>query len=156
VSLLGSVFTLHDADDVEKLARRALEDALRASGAHLRAHEHADAVAFLIAECWRISIDFDPSRGLSFSTYAFRTLRRRYVDFLRQEHRTVWKFKDRTHTRVRPTFVPIDSGDGELGPALAGSSLDGDTPGFADQLRALGARSRRPGGRDRRLGEEAA
>jgi hypothetical protein len=140
VSLLGRPWKLYDVDDVEKLARRALADSLRTRGAHLRPDELDDAVAFLVAEAWELSRIFDPDRGSSFSTFLYRRLRLRYVDWLRSQGRTVWKFSGRTYERQKPELVPLDDGDADrVGAALgtrAGDPSGGRSPDLARLFRA--------------------
>ncbi len=75
---------LHDVDDVEGLARDALNDRLRTWGAHLRPHDYEDALAYLVATAWEVSRRYDRSRSAqSFSTYAGRILRFRVADWYR-------------------------------------------------------------------------
>lgn len=103
--LLNGRLELHGVD-AEGLVRKALDDALRTRGIHLRPHEHADAVAFLVAECWRLSVAYDPARTSRFSTFAYRRLRLLVWDWHRREYgRTKWAFGNATSTNGRdPTF----------------------------------------------------
>lgn len=74
----------HDVDDPFRFVRRALDDELRARGGTLRPDMYEEAEAYLLERLVRLSRRYDPARGeLSFSTYAYRILRRRYTDFLR-------------------------------------------------------------------------
>jgi DNA-directed RNA polymerase specialized sigma24 family protein len=127
--LLSRAFRLHDVDDVEGLARRALGDQLRSIGAHLSGHEHEDAVTFLIETTWEASLRYDPERSSSFSRFSYRLCRRRTIDFIRQRNgRTRWQFSSWTHTRTRPEVLSLDGpGGSELEPALGRGQRD-----FAD------------------------
>jgi hypothetical protein len=67
-------------------------------------------LAFLIAEAWRLSEDYDPrkdraaakGRAPSFASYAEHSLRRRLVDFRRSRYRTRWVAKGYVYDRQRP------------------------------------------------------
>ena len=103
---------LHDVDDVELLCRRVLETRLSEWGAHLRRDLYEDALAYLVATAWELSTVYDPELGPSFSTYCYRLLRRRLVDWYRST------FGDSRHA-PRPELVSLDralrlDGDQEL------------------------------------------
>jgi hypothetical protein len=75
--LLNGRLELHGVD-AERLSRKALDDALRQRGAFLRPHEYDDALAFLLSVTWELGERWEPGRGgVSFSTFAYRTLRLR-------------------------------------------------------------------------------
>lgn len=129
--LLSSPLELHDLRDTEKLCREVLGRFDRGHGSRLRDDE--DAIAWLIAECWSLSERFEPDpTGTAFSTYAFRTLSLRTVDYIRRtEGRTKWQFADRVYERERPVVLSLDAcapgdddGDVELGELVAAG--DGD------------------------------
>jgi hypothetical protein len=83
--LLNGRLELHGVD-AERLSR-ALDDALRQRGAFLRPHEYDDALAFLLSVTWELGERWEPGRGgVSFSTFAYRTLRLRVIDFWRREY----------------------------------------------------------------------
>jgi hypothetical protein len=137
VSLLGRTWALHDVDDVERLSRKALDDALRTRGIHLRPHEHADAVAFLVSECWRLSVGYDPARTSRFSTYAYRRLRLLVWDWHRREYgRTRWAFGNGyVHERPRPDVLRLDDPDGN---PLVDALTAGGGDDAADRVAARG------------------
>lgn len=70
-------------DNVEALANQVLDRRLSAWNAALGPHHREDAIAYLVATCWELSEKYDPSRGLSFSTYAYRMLSLRVADWYR-------------------------------------------------------------------------
>jgi DNA-directed RNA polymerase specialized sigma24 family protein len=139
MSLLSRAFALHDVDDVEGLARRALGDQLRSMGAHLSGHEHEDAVTFLIETTWEASLRFDPSRSSSFSKFSYQLCRRRTIDFIRQRNgRTKWQFSSWTHTRTRPDILSLNAPlDGELGSAFGRGQENFADDRSPDLLRVL-------------------
>jgi RNA polymerase sigma factor (sigma-70 family) len=105
VSLLNGSLELGDVENVESLARRVLDDRLRASNAYLNPTEYEDALSYLVAEAWVLSTRHDPEKGTaSFSTYAYRILWRRVASWYRQ------RFGD-TRYRVKPTWVSLDDND---------------------------------------------
>jgi hypothetical protein len=83
VRLLGAAFALHDVRDVEAHVRALLDARLREWGARLRPNEYEDALSYLIDKCWELSRVYDPTLGLSFSTYSRRILTARVVDWYR-------------------------------------------------------------------------
>lgn len=83
MKLLAAPVALHDVRDVESLCRRVLSRRLEAWGAWLRPEEYDDALSYLVSTCWELSRGYDPTKGLSFSTYATRTLALRVVDWYR-------------------------------------------------------------------------
>jgi hypothetical protein len=95
---------LHDIDDAERFVGAIVSR----SGFSLSFHDAEDLGEYLLVECWQLSLRYQAG-GISFSTYAGNTLRRRSVDWIRQQNgRTVWKFKDRIHERPRPALVSFD------------------------------------------------
>jgi hypothetical protein len=104
VTLLGAVLSLHDVADVEALAERALREQLRSLGARLRPEQREDCLTYLIGAAWELSERYDERRG-RFSTFLYRTLRLRTVDWYRLEFgRTVWRHADYVYERERPLF----------------------------------------------------
>lgn len=157
--LLNGRLELHGAD-AEGLARKALDDALRGRSIRLRPHEHEDAVAFLVAECWRLSLDYDPARTPSFSTYAYRRLRLLVWEWHRREYaRTKWKFGDgRIHERPRPDLLSLDADDagrGRLDTALGTRTGDPQNDRDPDLSRLLTGGSRQVARDHELLGFEA-
>lgn len=100
--MLAGSLALGDVRDVEGLARRALDDALHSRGAHLKPHLYEDALQELLTTTWQLWQRFDPARGLSFSTYAYRLLKLRVVDWYRSE------FGDSRYGE-RPTVLSLDA-----------------------------------------------
>jgi hypothetical protein len=153
--LLPRQWRLHDIDDVEAFCRRVLERA----GSRLYADEAEDALAYLISECWVLSSAYDPERGASFATFAYRALSRRLVDRARSKYRTRWVFKDRVYERPRPDLLSLNALNPEhdrLGLAEPGGGVDNGACRLAAELRVLRARGRRPAGRNGGVGENAA
>jgi DNA-directed RNA polymerase specialized sigma24 family protein len=77
--LLSGRYSLLGIDDVEGFCAAII---LR-SQVDLAHHEHEDLLAYLVETAWELSLDFEPG-GISFSTYAGTTLRRRVIDWQRQ------------------------------------------------------------------------
>lgn len=74
----------HDVDDPWGFVRGALNDELRYRSAHLDADRYEEAVSYLVEILCRLAKRYDSSKGsLSFSTFAYRILRRRYTSYLR-------------------------------------------------------------------------
>jgi hypothetical protein len=117
MSLLGRPWALHDVEDVERLVRTALDDGLRARGAHLRVHQYDDALAFLLGAAWEISERWEPGRGgVAFATFLYRTIRLRLVDWWRAEFgRSKWQFSNGAHVRERPVIYSIERETGVSG-----------------------------------------
>jgi hypothetical protein len=84
MALLAGVLSLHDVKDVEALADRALSDTLKSWGARLERDDREDLLAYLIGVAWEIAPAFDKAKTPSFSTFAYRRLRLRTVDWYRQ------------------------------------------------------------------------
>lgn len=155
MSLLNGRLELHGAD-AERLARNALEHTLRNRGIRLRPHELEDALSYLVAEAWKMSLTFEPARG-NFTQYANRRLRLRVVDWHRDYYgRTKWAWADRVYERPKRDTVSLDADGGDLGQSLPGGGLDDGEHRLSDQLRSLHARARRPPGRNRRVDRWAA
>ncbi len=110
MALLRGRFALHDVDDVEKFCGRILDDQQRALGVRLRPHDSEDALAFLVSECWRLSLRYDRSAAHSFSKYARAQLKLRFVDYLRSKlGRTRWSQSDRGRVeRPRREVLSLD------------------------------------------------
>jgi DNA-directed RNA polymerase specialized sigma24 family protein len=128
------------------------------SGLALSWSEREDLEQYLLVECWRLSLRYQPGGPKDFDGWASRILRVRVVDWTRQRNgRTRWAFANHAYERPRPQFVSLDDPDVDrMGETLSGSSLDDGACGLAAELRALQARGRRPGGRDDGLDWEAA
>ena len=127
--MLNGRLTLHEIDDVEAFCRRVVDAHLSSTRTHLRRDDADDLLAYTIELAWEISQRFDKTCGVSFSTYAYRLLRVRCVDWMRQRYgRTKWTFGDGTvHTRERPEALSLDAPDSDgdrLGDAIADSSSD--------------------------------
>jgi hypothetical protein len=71
--------------DVEKLARKALEDDIHWRGAVLSEHLYESALSYLIAVGWEESRRYDANRGWSFSKFAYSRMRKRLVNWYRSE-----------------------------------------------------------------------
>jgi RNA polymerase sigma factor (sigma-70 family) len=140
MSLLSRPYGLHDCDDLEALAERALRAQLRSMRAHLGAHDFEDAVAYLVAVCWEASLKFDHERSASFEKYAYALARRRTIDWLRKHRgRSRWVFKDHTYERERPQVFSLTDRDSEsqlVGP-LGSRMLDFGGSSGSDLARAI-------------------
>jgi DNA-directed RNA polymerase specialized sigma24 family protein len=98
---------------------------VRKGGRELDYHDAEDLHAYLLAECWRLSLRYVPG-GVDFDGWAAKILRVRVVDWERQRSgRTRWQFADRTYERTRPTLVPLD--DDSMGDAERAQSSDPET-----------------------------
>jgi DNA-directed RNA polymerase specialized sigma24 family protein len=74
----------HDVQDPVRFVRHALNDELRSRGATLDPDRYEECVSFLIEKLCRLAERYRPGQGsLSFSSLAYKVLRRRYTDFLR-------------------------------------------------------------------------
>jgi hypothetical protein len=118
--LLNGRLEAHGVDG-ERLARKALDDALRARGAYLRPHEYEDALSFLLVAFWETSEKWDPARGGNFATHTYRLLRLRLVDWYRSElGRTKWTVdtyrretgrQPKSYEREQPRLFSLDAHD---------------------------------------------
>jgi hypothetical protein len=148
VPLLARRFALLDIDDVERFCRRVLTAHLRRTRAYLRPADEDDALAYLIALCWELSLRHDPAQGVTFATYAYRLLSLRVVDWRRQqEGRTRWQFAGGSYERARVDPLSLnarrggDDGDAELGESVAARTGDPAVHRDPDLVRVLAERS---------------
>jgi len=126
LSLLNGTLPLGDVDSAESLARKVLDDRLRASGAYLNPTEYDDALSYLVAEAWALYQRYDPSKGTqTFSTFAYRILWRRVASWYRQ------RFGD-TRYRQKPTWVSLD--DADLDEIAADWEWDDNASGGSEEL----------------------
>jgi DNA-directed RNA polymerase specialized sigma24 family protein len=140
---------LHDIDD----AAAFVAALVNRSGLSPSWSDREDLAQSLLIVAWELSLRYHPG-GISFSTFAGRTLRLRIVDWQRSGAggRTTWKFRNadgslRVHERQLPQLVPLDdsardrleqslatrNGDREDGGDLGLGGLDGG----GDRQRAL-------------------
>jgi hypothetical protein len=126
---------LFDVEDAFGWCGRFLDDTVE-----LSYHQREDLHAYLVSECWRISLEFDPDRGVYFSTFAAGILKRRRVDWLRKERgRTRWRFRGGIYERKLPSFTSLDADGPErdrLDAALGAGGGD-PTPGRDPALARL-------------------
>ena len=140
--LLNGRLELHGVDG-ERLARKALDDALRTRGAFLRPVEYEDALSFLVTAFWETSTKWDPERGGNFATHAYRLLRLRLVDWYRSElGRTKWQWSDSSYERERPTLLSLEHETGIGGPGKHDTGNAERIPG--ELARAYAERSSDP------------
>jgi hypothetical protein len=147
--LLGGTLELHGVD-VEHVASKELRRTLHKLGGFLDEHEREDALAYVISEVWRASLDFDPARG-SFDARANFVASRRLADWFRKRHgRSRWVWSSHTYERERPALVSLE--------LPVGNSPSGERVRLGDTLGEVGgdpAADRSPdvsrllGGRDR-------
>jgi DNA-directed RNA polymerase specialized sigma24 family protein len=130
---------LHDVDDAERLCAAIVAK----SRLELSWHDREDAVQYLLGECWRISVSFNPS-GIRFSTYAYQTLSRRRIDWQRSRFgRTKWQFADRTYERPHVDLVSLDDPERDrLGATIATGPSDPAADSDADLVGLLRERDR--------------
>jgi DNA-directed RNA polymerase specialized sigma24 family protein len=100
-------FALASLDDPVKFVRKALSDELAAKGASLRPAVHEDALEYLLERLLWLARSYRPGTGISFSTFAYPIIRKRYTDFLRQ-HRGDSRAAESRKPRERD-FVSIDA-----------------------------------------------
>ena len=112
--MLHGRLSLHDVRDVEALCGRVIAR----SGFVLSADESEDLLAYLIADCWKLSLSYRRGIGstTTFSGWATFILRRRVFEWQRQ----------RSGRGYRPSFVSLD--DPGLGEPVAQGPGD-STPG---------------------------
>jgi DNA-directed RNA polymerase specialized sigma24 family protein len=81
--VLASKFALHDVRDAVALCGNVIAK----SGLKLDHHQHEDLLAFLLEECWLLSLRYERGRGSTstFAGWASYILRRRVVDWLRAQ-----------------------------------------------------------------------
>lgn len=103
-TLLNGVLVLGEVENGESFARKVLDERLKAMGAFLNPTEYDDALSYLVAELWMLHGRFDPSKGVRFSTYAYRILWRRVASWYRQ------RFID-TRYRSKPVMVSLEDTD---------------------------------------------
>lgn len=140
--MLNNRLQLHNVTDAENLCHRILNNHLRRTRAHLRPYDHEDAIAYLLTTIWELSERYDPTRTtVSFSTYAYRLLTLRCVDWRRnQEGRTRWQFDSHTHERQRNDPLSLDhqtTGGHRLADTLTTPHGDPATDRLPDLTRIL-------------------
>jgi hypothetical protein len=80
----------------------------------LNHQDREELAAFLVAECWHLSVRYRRGTGstTSFAGWATTTLRLRVVDWRRARFgRTRWQFSGRAHEREQPQLVSLDDPD---------------------------------------------
>lgn len=142
---LNGTLPLHDIRDVEAFCN----DIIHRRHLQLTPHQHEDLLAYLIEETWELSTRYQPG-GITFSTWAGNTLRRRLVDHIRtRDGRTIWRFATHTYERPRPTIISLDT---ELGHPQRHQHLDDPAPSDTDLDRVLRTRTGTPPPPTRPLG----
>lgn len=94
--MLTGTLELHDITDVEAFCTTIANGRLR----QYNELDQEDLIAYLIAQCWILSKRYKPG-GISFSTYAGTTLRRRIIDWIRTN-------KHDTRYPTPPELLPLD------------------------------------------------
>jgi hypothetical protein len=121
--LLSRPLELHNLSDTEKLCRKVLH-----RSSNVRPDDFEDALAYLLATCWELSVAYDPARDArrDFASWAARILDRRVYDWARARYgRTRWSFREherepgptdgvrrrrpRSLVRERPLVVSLDA-----------------------------------------------
>lgn len=125
--LLNGKLALHDIDDTEALCVFVI----KRSGLELSRQDREELLTQLIEDCWKLSLRFEHD-GISFSTWATTTLKRRVVDWQRQSGgRTKWQFANRTYERTLPSLVALDDREDGADHRL---TVDADTHRLRDVL----------------------
>jgi hypothetical protein len=134
--VLNGTLSLHDVRDVERFCRGIANGRFE-----LRPDEYDDLLVYLVETCWELSLGFQPG-GVSFSTYAGITLRKRVFDWKRKHNgRTRWQFSDHIYERPLPQFVSLNDPDHDhLGAAVGTSRGDPQVDRSPDLARLLGGR----------------
>src|SRR5690242_582702 len=101
VPLLARPLAAHDVENLEALARHALNVARTQMRVWLSESDDESAHAYMIERAWQLSVKFKPAPGRSFQKYCFWILSRySLTDWLRFERgRTRWEFSDHEHNR---------------------------------------------------------
>lgn len=155
------LLTMGDLPDAEGLCLYVVRESMRrhehmkrkisvgqmARGDDYQTIDQAEAIGELRLQIWRAWQRFDPDRGVGFRAYATTFLRQRFLDWLRDQHRT--------GTRALTQAVALDGWDSvpdgrhPVEQALDERALDDpehhlvpDTGCTVDLSRALGRRGR--------------
>lgn len=112
---------LHDVKDVVGVCKSLLQRA-ESRGWTPTDEQYEDALGHLLVEAVSMAAEYDPTKGISFSTYLGRFLPGRLVDWNRKEG------GDRRNITQRPEHVPFDPVDD----AHTAASFSGDD--FVDQI----------------------
>ena len=133
---------LHDVQDVEAFCGRLLDDHLRRTRAHLNPVDRADCLTHLIGAVWELSRKWDPSHGLSFSSYSWRLGKFKVVDWYRIRYGRNRYGGDVQRNINMPLSLdgPADGNPDatSLGDAVAGGSGDPQADSPADLSGLLG------------------
>jgi hypothetical protein len=137
-SVLSQRWSLDDVEDVEGLCGKVLDNRMRRFGATLKADDREDALAFLLAWVWALSLRFDPwheaTHRRSFSTFLYRRLEYAVVDWYRQ------RFRDSRYHDEEIVVLSLDyDADGELSELVESLSYGQEDPadGALDLRRVL-------------------
>jgi RNA polymerase sigma factor (sigma-70 family) len=109
--VLGSTYSLHDVEDVEEFCGHIARLFYSRTEIRLTHSEHDDLVAYLIAECWKLSERYNPTSPYArFRSYAHSLLSRRCIDWMRSHRgRSRWQWKDHSYERKRPQLISLDA-----------------------------------------------
>jgi len=83
VTFLDALPPQHDVRRPGALIEKVLDSRMSEWGSHLRPEDREDAVSFLVACSLELERSFNAKLGIAYSTYLFRMLRFRLVDFYR-------------------------------------------------------------------------
>ena len=138
--MLSQRWALHDVQDVEALCARVLDERLQRFGAVLKTDVREDAMSYLLAEAWKLSLKWDPAKGIpSFSTFVYRRLRFAVVNWYRL---TFGDSRYNGRRAVLNATLSLDVGcgsDTQLGELIAGSAGDPAENRSPDLARILAA-----------------
>src|SRR4051812_33289981 len=85
VRLVADAGERHGAiDDLEKFCNSALNDYVGRRGGYFVGEARREVLAQLFLVSVRCSREYDPTKGLSFQTYTYRTLHQRITDYYRK------------------------------------------------------------------------
>lgn len=138
MKLLHKAFALADVRDVEALCASVLAGHMRRTDAVLDPEDQADALAWLIDECWLLyEREYDPTRGVPFAAYATGILRLRVVEWYRR------RFGRNGHRRPPHGICSLSELEpDQLEQAVHALAGDRESGGAADLARVLADRSR--------------
>src|SRR5262245_41708092 len=116
---------LHDVSNAEGFVASIVQR----SKLELGPEDRQDLAQFLLIELWRLSQRYEYEGRPRFSSYAYRVLPKRIIDWQRKRFgRRTWKSRGRViHARPRPHVVSLDGPERlerDLAPGTSGPEAD--------------------------------